>query len=589
MQQLKILLILFVAFACFETVIAQPLDTDPKMDDPKDGSRKPNHPKKTLQDEDGKIYWQLSLPVYVNITSSEEGKGESYRMTEVTSPTMEKFANPMYFDGHGTHYIRHKDYMAGIPEQEVSFPVYVDGLAPTTKILYNDAPKYTSNEVTFYGKGLAATLSSKDQMAGLEQILFATNGSSFGLYKDEIKFGEERTYKFEYYAVDRVGNDEKVHVEAFTVDHTAPKTDYNLQGTRLDMIFSSKVNIDLFAKDNGAGVKRIDWKVDEAPEAILRGKINVAYLKDGDHVLTYRATDRVANEEEVQTLKFYLDKIAPVVTAEIKGDVYRAKGKAYVSERSMISLSATDNKAGVKTIFFTQDGRPFTEYAEPFQLKGGQGAHYVKFKGQDKVDNIGALKSDDDLANLMLDLSAPKINHAYVGPQFKTRDTTFITSETKVRLTATDYQSGVQTLNYKLDGEEEEFKEPFTVEKDGYHKVDYFAKDNVNNLAENDFFLVVDNDGPEIYHHFSMQNVGMAKMDEEGEVPVYSTHNLLYLAATDEAVGTNKIFYTMDENTERLYAGPIKGISKGFHTLKIRAVDYLGNETTSDIINFMIK
>ncbi|MEL6133854.1 MAG: hypothetical protein AAFR59_10875, partial [Bacteroidota bacterium] len=436
---------------------------------------------------------------------------------------------------------------------------------------------------------LAATLSSKDQMSGLDQILFATNGSSFGIYKDEIKFGEERQYKFEFYAVDRVGNDEKVHVEAFTVDHTSPETDYTLQGTRLEMIFSSKVNIDLFAKDNGAGVKQIDWQVDDAPKSVFKGKINVAYLKDGDHELTYYATDRVANQEEAKKLKFYLDKIAPVVTAEVKGDVYRAKGKAYVSERSLISLAATDNKAGVKAIFFTQDGRPFTEYTEPFQLQGGQGAHYVKFKGQDKVDNMGALKSNDDLANLILDMTAPRINHAYVGPQFVTRDTTFITSETKVRLTATDYQSGVQTLNYKLDGEEEEFEDPFTVEKEGYHKVDYYAKDNVNNLAENDFFMIVDNEGPEIFQHFSMQNVGMAKMDEEGEVPVYSPHNLLYLAATDEAVGTNKIYYTMDGGTERLYAGPIKGISKGFHTLKVRAVDYLGNETTKEGISFMIK
>ena len=566
-------------------------DLPPEIPPPKDGPRKPGHEKRTFQDTDNKIYWQVSLPAYINISTSEKMDGEAYRMKTVRVESMKEHSNPMYFDGHGEHFIRHYDYHNGIPEKEVAFKVYVDGIAPKTEAFFMGAERFVKDGTTYYGKGLTGELAAKDEMSGVDQILQSVNGLDYKTYSQKNTFSEEKTYVWMYYAVDRVGNAEADHAMKFIVDLTAPESSHEISGKRLDNIFSSKVNVALSSLDKLSGVKVINWSIDNGNLNRYTKKIYVKSLKDGEHTITYRATDQVANEEETQTISFYLDKIAPVVKAEIIGDVFRKNGTAYISERSEISLSATDNKAGVESIFYSLDGTASKTYDKPFKIDASQGVHMVKYKGLDKVDNMGALVTNDDLGKLFLDLTPPTINHEYIGPSFRTRDTIFITSETKVKLSAVDHQSGLKVLNYDLGKSEQEFTDPFTVEKDGLHDVKYYALDQVNNRKDNDFFFIVDNIGPELFHHFSMQPIGTARLDEEegGDIPIYSPHNLPYLAATDNAVGTQNIYYSLDETTEKLYGGPIRGLRKGYHSLKIRAVDYLGNETTSELIHFMMK
>ena len=592
MQFVKKLFIVITVLTCSINAYAQKWGSDPAPEPtPKDGPRKPVHPKKTFQDNDDKIYWQVSLPVYLNISTSADSKGEQYRMKNIKTPSMESHSNPMYFDGHGEHYIRHQDYEHGIPEKEVAFKVYVDGLSPATKVRYLGAPQYEKQGTIFFGKGLTAELNSTDQMSGLDQILHSVNEADYVVYDKPSSFSEEKSYTYMYYAVDLVGNSEVEHMDNFTVDLSSPESSHELTGKRLDLILSSRVNIALSSNDELSGVKQILWKMEGQDFQTYSKKLSIANMKDGEHTLLYKAIDQVENEETARKLEFYLDKIAPVVTAEIEGDLYRNDGKAYISERSLIKLAATDNKAGVQAIFYSIDGKAEKTYGDPFHLDAVQGPHKIKFKGLDKVDNMGLLGTNDDLGNLFLDVMPPAIDHEYEGPKFFTRDTIFITSETRIRLSATDYQAGIKTLNYLLDETEKGFDAPFTVENEGYHDVEYYAIDNVNNRKDDQFFFMVDNQGPEIFHHFSMQAIGAAKLDDAGddEVPIYSTHNLLYLAATDNAVGTNMIFYTLDDGTEKLYSGPIRNLRKGFHFMTIRATDHLGNETKSEIIQFMIK
>ena len=590
MKSTRKLFILFAALSISLNSFAQNWGSNPPSEPTKEGPRKPTHEKKTFQDAENNIYWQVDLPVYINISTGPAEKGDHYQMKNVKSASMETHANPMYFDGHGEHYIRHHDYENRIPEKEVAFKVYVDGLSPNTQIKYSGAPMYLSKGAMYYGKGLTGVLTAQDQMSGLDQILYSINGADYKTYSASISFPEEKSYTHQYYSVDKVGNVEKEHMDEFIVDLTAPETSYDLSGKRLENIFSSKVLVRLQATDKLSGVKMISWKLDGGDDDLYDSPIKLAYLDDGTHTLTYSSVDQVSNEEVAKKLEFYLDKIAPVVKSKIEGDVFRGNGKTYISGRTLISLTATDNKAGVESISYRINGKNEKIYGDPFKIEGYQGPYKIDYRGLDKVDNRGLHASDDDLGNLFLDLTPPTVDHEYEGPKFETRDTTFITSETLVKIIANDHQSGIKTLNYKLDETETAFEKPFQVKEDGLHDVLYYAIDQVNNRAENDFFFIVDNIGPEIFHHFSMKEIGMAKMDDEGgDIPIYSPHNLLYLAATDNAVGTNQIYYSLDEENEKLYAGPIKYLRKGYHTLIVRAVDYLGNETTSEKIHFMIK
>ncbi|MGB0521909.1 MAG: chitobiase/beta-hexosaminidase C-terminal domain-containing protein [Flammeovirgaceae bacterium] len=584
-MQLNRIFIAMVAFLIAFGSYAQ--DSGPKasMATPK----KPAHKKKVFQDSDDKIYWQVSVPVKVSIGAANGT--ESFQLKTVKNESMKQYSNPMFFDGHGIHYIRHFDYEHPIPENEVAWEVYVDGIAPRTRLTFSDAPKAVRNGTVYYGKGLSGTLKSTDEMSGMDKTYHSINGAAYTVNTSTTSFADENSYEYRYYAVDRVGNDEEERTTSFVVDTSTPTSSHEIAGIRKDMIFSSKVNFDLSSIDKLSGVKRIRWNFDNTAEGTYKQKIWVGYLEDGEHTLNYYAEDYVENVEEKKTVSFYLDKIAPEVVAKIEGDMYEKNGRTYVSERTMFSLSATDNKAGVRNIFYSIDGTNQLEYSAPFKLDRAQGTHNIRFRGVDNVENLGKFKTDNNLGALYLDLTAPTISHYYSGPKFETRDTMFITSETNVHLKALDYQAGVQKIGYKLDEADNEYVEAFQVEKDGYHDVNYYATDHVNNKQEDKFYFIVDNDPPEIFMHFSMESIGTAQMSEEegGKVEIYAPHSIMYLAATDKAVGTDKIYYTLDDGSEKLYTGPLKNLRKGFRTIKIRATDKLGNESDITTISFMIK
>ena len=68
----------------------------------------PTFEKKTVKDENGNVYWPLSLPVYVQLSSLPDAK-DAVMLSNVKEGHMKNFAHPMKWDGHGTHYIRHVD------------------------------------------------------------------------------------------------------------------------------------------------------------------------------------------------------------------------------------------------------------------------------------------------------------------------------------------------------------------------------------------------------------------------------------------------------------------------------------------------
>ena len=101
----------------------------------------------------------------------------------------------------------------------------------------------------------------------------------------------------------------------------------------------------------------------------------------------FYATDNVGNVEQSQKYNFYLDKTPPVLIDELLGDTYFVNGKEYTSGRSKLKLTAIDNKAGVKEIYYTTNGKFYQLYTEPFYLPSVAGAMQINFYAVDNVSN----------------------------------------------------------------------------------------------------------------------------------------------------------------------------------------------------------
>ena len=551
------------------------------------GQDQPVFEQKVIKDPDGKVYWPLSLPVYLQLNSKPDTK-DAVALSEVKDESMKEAGFPMRWDGPGIHYVRHFDNKnPRLKEGEIAFPVYVDGQAPTTLLKLHGAPAYTASKL-YFGKGLAGILTATDDMSKVAATHFSINGAPYSEYKTDFSFSEEKEYTIKFFSLDRVGNTEVPKLKVFTVDITPPATTHEVATDHVEgKILSSRSTVALSSTDNLSGVKKTTYAFDGNPLSFYLGKISLAALSDGDHVLNYFAIDKVGNEETGNEFTFYLDKMAPVISSAIDANFVKVHGRMYLAKTSTIQLSATDNKAGVKEVYYTINGGTPILYSSPFKLPQRQGAYVVKFRGIDNVNNKGSFISDKNVGNMFVDDTPPLISHQISNPKVFTRDTLFITKDSKITLSTVDLESGSARIDYQVDnGGVGTYSQAQAIQipSDGKHKVVYTGIDKVDNSISKDFLVVVDNMAPKIFYHFSLEKMG----SKEG-IPMYANGTSLYLAATDNVVGTKAIYYSINDQPESVFVQPVKFTAKGAKKVQISAVDYLGNRSQVETLNFIVQ
>jgi hypothetical protein len=555
------------------------------------------HTKTKYVDEQGRYFQHVSLPVYLFLSTSAEGEGQVRLQTTTKNPNQAAF----YLDGHGKHFIRHPMTKGKEAGNEIRFVIYADGIAPVSSIKFQNAPAYYHPEkkVQFFGKGLTASLTATDEMSGVQQIYSSLDKSDYQEYKGTVSFEKEKEYLYQFYTVDRVGNAEKPQARRFMVDLTPPISEPKLTIDLLGDIISPRTQIALSATDAGAGVKKIEYRIDD--ETIFRtytSPFDLKALSDNEHVITYRAVDNVGNVEQEKTLPVYLDKVPPIVNSEILGDRFVVGGRTYFSGRTKLKLQALDNKSGVQDIYYSIDGGKYEKYEDAFYLPTKAGNHFVNYYAIDKVGNKGSGRFERDVTAMYMDLTGPKLSFSFSGKTFTMQDTIYISDRTQINLFAADAESGVQQISYNLQGQDDSNEidylgSPFTVSREGLHEIMFFGYDNVNNRNRQKFHFIVDKTGPQIFAHFSVKPIEQrilsavspnALVSNSGIINVYPKHVTVFLAATDDKVGYDKIYYKLNNNVEQLYTMPITNFPTGkLNILTIRAIDKLGNESVEEM------
>lgn len=537
---------------------------------------------------EGNTYVQKSLPLYLKFSTTPGG--QNYDLKSKATP---KYADPMYLDTEGINYIRSRwavdpeSKKTAQPEQEVLYEIYADGISPYTYHKFMGAPKYSAAKV-YFGKGLRFTLTSKDEVSGVEKIHVALNAGTWSDYGSETPIDTEGDFNLYYYAHDNVGNAEKVRSSSFVVDLTSPVSSHAIVGiVHNNNILAPSTQFSLSKTDALSGVNFTKYAFDNGTERSHSGNISMAGLADGDHVLYYYSTDNVKNTEDKKQFAFYLDLIPPVVENQVNGDQYNGQ-YLFVSPRTNITLTATDNKAGVNKIYYRIDGTERFDYAQAISIPDVKGLHTFKYDATDNVQNL----SPNKYLTVYMDNVAPVTGIEYGRPQFFARDTLFINKDTKISLFAKDYESGVQKVSYQVDNSGYKEYSQFTIPAEGYHTINFKTTDKVNNEEQEKASNVfVDNSAPALFHNFSIEPIG----DKKG-LKVYPNYTRLYLGATDKHVGTESIEYSINGQPWTLYssAATLDTSEKNRffrkrtkYEVKFRAKDKLGN-TAEQSITFYV-
>lgn len=559
----------------------------------------PKHEKKVYVDPQNRVYVNKALPVYFHITTSPDANATSYQLpSEQTSA----YANPMYFDTEGKNSLRSpsavdpKTRKVVSPKQDVIYEVYADGIAPVTKANIKGAQGVIQKGKAYRGKDFQVGFTAEDATSGVEQVYFSVNQEPYKAYDFKpLQFESEKDYVLRYYTVDRVGNAEEAKTLGFSIDLSAPVTTYSIVGESKGKVLSSKAAIKLAASDTLSGVDKILYSINEGKMVPYTAPIPVSVLNKENSKITYYAIDKVGNKEETRVIStftgmtsenidastygYYIDKDAPVISMEVEGDKYNGQ-VLFISERSKVKIIATDDKSGVEKVSYSVDNLMLNQsYADPFPIQK-EGKHLIAFAASDYVGNLALAKTHQ----LFMDATMPVSRLSFSGPVFVNRDTTFINSKTRFSIQASDAVSGVQEITYVLDGDSPvKYTEPFATNSEGFHTVKYYATDHVNNAEpEKEKTFFVDNAAPVIHFNFSVKAIGEKQVRDE-KYTIYPSNVMLYIAATDNASGGEKIEYKINGKRVPVSTIPVKGLAPGNYEIEVTASDVLKNVSIETI------
>lgn len=541
------------------------------------------HEKRLYTAPDGKLYINRDLPVYVWLSTSPE---ENSKKTRLQSEDSKKYTNPMYFDTEGLNTVRTPSKVDTVskktiyPLEDIIFEIYVDSRSPHTYSKLVETNTFEKGKTTFCNGSVKLVLRENDELSGTENTFVSIDGVPFSPYKDTLSFTSEKEYLVKYYSVDNVGNAEETRSISFTIDKAPPTTEMILEGDVHENILSGKSKISFKSTDKVSGIKHIKYSFNGHAEKEYTYPISTEWLSEGEHTITFYAEDFVGNKETLQTKSIFVDKTAPMVLDELVGNTYFVNGKEYSSGATQMKLTAMDNKAGIKEIKYTVDGKNYETYTAPFKLPSNSGLLSISYYATDNVNNKSTANQESGKGKTAyVDLSGPELSFHFTGKTFTSRDTVFITNGTAITLKATDDGAGAKGIRYKINkGSETEFTEPIVFDKEGRYSVSYTGFDNVNNSNQSEFYFIVDTRGPQIFERFGIEKVGT----KDG-LDLYPAHTVVFLSATDIDVGYDRMYYSINGAEAVRYTDIISGFKKNTkYTIKVKAYDNLKNFTESE-------
>lgn len=548
------------------------------------------HQKKVHVDEKQKnIYWPTDLPVWVRLAESPEQDAPSYLLQRTAeNPAVPGFTDEsgqgIQLSISGRQFIR---VFNNVTQDTIQLKFFSDGDNPASQISFQNAPRYDHGGVVYFGNGLSCSISSQDPTSGVWKTFISVDGMKFEPYVRKLIFSRQKDYNLRYYAVDLVGNAAPPEETLFTVDLVSPVSSHEVINHNIGNILSPSASINVFSSDNLSGIREILYAIDDpAREVALPGQVvYVDMLSNGEHTLYYYAVDNVENRENHKKYAFYLDRIPPEPTSTVIGDQYH-EGTLFVSAHSLISLSAEDNKIGVDRIEIALNSHKFKTYTDPFQAPLNAVDTSIAYRAVDMLGNT----SDTEYLPLRVDVDPPVCQHSFSGPNYHQRGKTWISSNTRISLSARDEMSGVMGTWYKIGLDPRaEYTKSITIENEGQYDFTYTSFDRVNNRQSySGYILVVDNTPPEIMVSFSISRIDYAKSKSGQTVEVFPRNTTVFIGATDASSSVERISYSLNGKKSQPWSAPIEFSQEGSQELTVTAVDRVGNRSVKTI-GFIIK
>ncbi|WDZ82619.1 chitobiase/beta-hexosaminidase C-terminal domain-containing protein [Micromonospora cathayae] len=471
--------------------------------------------------------------------------------------------------------------------------VVTDGGSDTTAPTASAVVSGERNDDGAYLGAATVTLSAEDSGSGVDRVEYAVDGGAWGTYSAPVTVNSPGQHTVSYRATDKAGNTSAAQSVSFTVveppapDTTPPTATAAVTGQRDDDgAYLGAATVTLSATDTESGVEKVEYSLDGGAYAVYSAPVTVN--QPGQHTVSYRATDKAGNTSSAQSVSFTVveppvqDTTPPTATAAVTGQ--RDDGGAYLGSAT-VTLSATDTGSGVENVEYSLDGQPYATYSAPVVVNQ-PGQHTVSYRATDKAGNTSAAQSVSFtvVEPPAPDTTPPTATASVTGQ--RDGDGAYLGAAT-VTLSATDTGSGVEKVEYSLDGGAwSTYSAPLTVNAPGQHTVGYRATDRAGNTSavQSVSFTVVEPPVQDTTPPTATAAV-TGQRDDDG---AYLGSATVTLSATDAGSGVDRIEYSLDGGPYAVYSAPVTVNQPGRHTVSYRATDKAGNTSAAQSVSFTV-
>ncbi|WP_143230810.1 OmpL47-type beta-barrel domain-containing protein [Actinosynnema sp. ALI-1.44] len=436
-------------------------------------------------DKDPQGNYITKATVAVTATDTESGvKSTEYKLD---SGNWTAYTAPVVVSTEGMHMLHYRaiDNANNVsPEGMAHFTVVVqqpDTTPPTVTSAVAGDKDPQGNYIT----KATVTLTATDTGSGVKSTEYKVDAGNWTAYTAPVIVSTAGAHTVKYRATDNANNVSPEGTASFTVvappDTTPPTVTSAVTGDKDPQgNYITKATVTLTAIDTGSGVKSTEYKLDSGAWTAYTAPVVVNTA--GAHTVTYRATDNANNVSAEGTTTFTIvappDTTPPTVTSAVTGDK-DAQGN-YIT-KATVTLTATDTGSGVKSTEYKLDSGNWTAYTTPVVVSTA-GAHMLHYRATDNANNV----SPEGMANFTVvvpqpDTNPPTTSAAVTGD--KDPQGNYLGSAS-VTITATDAESGIQSVEYSLDNAAwTQYLNTISVATKGAHTVKYRATDKAGNAA----------------------------------------------------------------------------------------------------------
>ncbi len=371
----------------------------------------------------------------VSFTSSDgSGSGVAATYYTVDGGSPQTYSAPFWVSGIAQHYVTYWSVdTAGNTESVNSGWVNISNPFVQATGLANDAYSQWQNTaglVTLNASGVNPPLTIH-YSAGAGWMLVGGDSTSFQVSGDG-------SHEVDYYVTDSSTGQSPLQTGYVNIDTVAPTTSAPaLQANGWTGWSNASVVVTLSASDDRSGVAATYYTVDNGSKTTYQGPFVVS--SDGSHAITYWSVDKAGNAEVPQTGYANIDTTAPTVTDN--------SDSSWHNTAVTVQLTAVDTGSGVASTQYRLQGGstwlPTTanSFTVPAPADGSNdGVHTYEYCATDNVGNTSATKT----CTVCIDTQGPTVS--------SDADAYWHNSAVTVNLTASDPNSGVQSVSYRPTG-----------------------------------------------------------------------------------------------------------------------------------------